>query len=246
MKKEINYKIKLTNIQINNIYMITDNKEKQGKIMSILAYLMKYTDAETMKLVKSLNRLYNMYLRYHNYIARSYFYRIAKLILDNNYFLYKPENKKMYSLVDKINSAQTTETTSLDDDFKKPNNIITNHNINTYTLNTTSVVNAVDLVEYVFKDLKVKSKVIKAMVIGKIKNITLDAAGAVNYIVKVITEKTMQYRKMRENYAKKVYETKKKENFCKKNNNNSFINFKGRDHADSYYKDLEDKLVFNK
>lgn len=206
------YKIKLTEIQINNIYRITDNKDKQSKIMSILSYLMKYTDAASMKLLKSLNRLFNMYSakdwKYHSKIARSYFYEIANLILDNKYFFSLGEDKKVETLADKINSTKTIEITNVESDFKNPNNIITKNNTNTYTLDTDKSVNASDLAEYVFKDLKIKSKVIKEMVLSKLCNVVLDTKGALNYIIKVITEKTEQYNNIKVNYALKVAETK--------------------------------------
>lgn len=210
------YKIKLTEIQINNIYRITDNKDKQSKIMSILSYLMKYTDAASMKLLKSLNRLFNMYSvndwKYHAKIARSYFYEIANLILENNYFFTPEEDKEVETLADKINSVKPIETTSVKADFEKTNNIITKNNINTYTPYTNKSVNAIDLVDDVFNDLKLKSKIVKNLVISKIRNVVLDAAGAINYIVKVITEKTEQYNNMKVNYALKVAETKYSKN----------------------------------
>ena len=206
------YKIKLTEIQIQNIYKITDNKDKQSKIMSILSYLMKYTDAASMKLLKSLNRLFVMYSvkdwKYHSKIARSYFYEIANLIIDSNYFFSPSKDTVVETLADKINSTTTVGITNVEADFKKPNNIITKNNTNTYTLDTEQSVNASDLVEYVFKELKIKSKVIKGMVLSKLYNVVLDAKGALNYIIKVITEKTEQYNNMKVNYALKVAETK--------------------------------------
>ena len=208
------YKIKLTEIQIQNIYKITDNKDKQSKIMSILSYLMKYTDAASMKLLKSLNRLFVMYSakdwKYHSKIARSYFYEIANLILNSHYFFTPLKDTIVETLADKINSTKTVETTNVESDFKNPNNIITKNN--TYTLDTDKSVNASDLAEYVFKDLKIKSKVIKGMVLSKLYNVVLDAKGALNYIIKVITEKTEQYNNMKVNYALKVAETKYSKN----------------------------------
>lgn len=206
------YKIKLTEIQIQNIYKITDNKDKQSKIMSILSYLMKYTEASSMKLLKSLNKLFSMYSannwKYHSKIARSYFYEIANLILDNNYFFNSCKDNVVETLSDKINSNKSIENTNVEADFEKTNNIIIKKNTNTYTLYTDKSVQAIDLVEDIFRDLKIKSKIIKNMVISKLQNVALDSAGAVNYILKVITEKTEQYNAMKIKYAQKVAETK--------------------------------------
>lgn len=243
------YKTKLTEIQIQNIYKITDNKDKQSKIMSILTYLMKYTEASTMKLLKSINKLFNMYSvndwKYHAKIARSYFYDIANLIIDNNYFFKLEQDRKVDTLSDKINSIQTLENTNIEADFEKTNNIINNNTI-TYTLNTAKAekVAAIELVDEVCRDLKIKSKIIKSMVISKLQNVKLDAVGAISYILKVITEKTEQYNAMRVKYAKAVAETK----YSKAKNTfttpataiRSFNNFEAREYD---YDDLEKKLL---
>lgn len=119
-------------------------------------------------------------------------------------------------------------------------------NTYTYTPDTTNVVHALDLVSDVFKSFKVKSKEIKTMVVAKLKNTVLDAAGAVNYIVKVITEKTEEYNRMRVKYAQKVAETKynkDKNTFAipVKTSSRSFYNCESIDYD---YDMLEDKLVY--
>lgn len=244
------YKTKLTEIQIQNIYKITDNKDKQSKIMSILSYLMKYTEASSMKLLKSINKLFTMYSvndwEYHAKIARSYFYDIANLIIDNNYFFNLEQDKKVDTLSDKINSTQILANTNVKADFEKTNNIITNNTI-TYTLNTANAikVSATELVDEAMKDLKIKSKVIKSMVIAKLQNIKLDAVGAVSYIIKVIIEKTEQYNSMRVKYAQKVAETKyskDKNTFVEpaKTTTRTFNNFDPREYD---YDVLENQLL---
>ena len=139
-----------------------------------------------------------------------------------------------------------TENTCIETESDCPKYINSKSNTYTYTLNTTNVVHALDLVSDVFKSFKVKSKEIKTMVIDKLKNTILDAAGAVNYIVKVITEKTEEYNSMRVKYAQKVAETKYnkyKNTFVipVKASNRTFYNCESREYD---YDMLEDKLVY--
>jgi hypothetical protein len=231
------YKIKLTNKQIQTIYKITDNKDKQSKLMSILSYIIKYT--ENNKLTKSLNKLYNMYIRLeYRKITRSYFYTLVDLLKDFKLVVDKIED----TLQDKTNVAESVENTDVDNDLEKHNDLIIN-NTYTYTLNTSSnvKVSALDLCEEVFKDLKIKSNIIKQMVISKLQNTVLDGVGAINYIIRVITEKTEQYNAMRVNYAKAVANTK----YSKTKNTYSgtgrtFNNFEGREYD---YDSLEKKLL---
>lgn len=233
-----NYKIKLTEIQLRNICFITDNKEKQSKIMSILSYLMKYTNSETMELTKSLNRLFIMYSvnnwKYHNKIARSYFYEIANLILKNNYFLTPIQDNKVDTLSDKINTVQSIENTSIKNDFKKTN--VFNNNTYTYTPYTVETVKATELVDDVFKELNIKSKIIKTMVLAKIDGVVLDIKGAATYLFKVVIEKVKQYNQMKVKYAVAVAQTK-----YSKEKNRYIAPVQSYSHYD--YDSLEKKLL---
>lgn len=154
-----------------------------------------------------------------------------------------------------IENITSLENTCVQDELLCPK-YINNKYINTYTLNTTDVVksevekvHALDLVHDVFNDLKVKSKVIKSMVIAKLKNIILDAAGAIKYIVTVLTEKTEQYNLMRVKYAQQVAKTKysKSKNSYKPNTakERGFNNFDAREYYDDpiAMKSLEKKLL---
>lgn len=242
------YKIKLTSQQVNKIYEISSKESTQKSLMSILAYLIKYTDQNTNQLTRSYSKLYTMYLRYHDKITRSYFFTLIGKLKDNN--LLSVEDKKEDKKEDKIESPVAIETTSFDNNSEKPNNKIIN-NTNTYTLYTSSDVKAIDLVDEVLRDLKVRSKVIKTMVIAKLQNVVLDCKGAVAYIMKVITEKMEQYNTMKVNYAKKVAESKyskAKSSFTGKKSNviydnvvaTGFNNFKAREYD---YADLEKRLL---
>lgn len=253
------YRVTLTRTQINNIYNITTDREKQKRIMSILAYMTKYTDMETLELNVTRNKLYKMYgvnnWKNHEKISKSYFYKITDLVRENNYFLEKPEKISEEISEETEEIAVSVENTNVEEESIKTNEI-TNNNTNTYTLYTSSEdvknnVKAIDLLDEMFKDLKIKSKVIKTMVIAKLQNMVLDCKGAVPYIMKVITEKMEQYNAMKVNYAKKVAETKyskAKNGFIGKKSNvvysgvvaTGFNNFKAREYD---YDDLERKLL---
>lgn len=253
------YRVTLTRTQINNIYNVTTDREKQKRIMSILAYMTKYTDMETLELNVTRNKLYEMYgvnnWKNHEKISKSYFYKITDLVRENNYFLEKPEKISEEISEETKEIAVSVENTNVEETSIKTNNL-TNNNTNTYTLYTSSEdvknnVKAMDLLDEIFKDLKIKSKVIKTMVIAKLQNTVLDCKGAVSYIMKVITEKMEQYNTMKVNYAKKVAETKyskAKSGFIGKKSNvvcsgvvaTGFNNFKAREYD---YEDLERKLL---
>lgn len=245
------YSIKLTDTQINNIYMITDNKDKQKKIMSVLAYMMKYTEVSTMKLTKSINKLYTMYSikdwKYHNKITRSYFYELANLVLENDYFFGIREDEPVKTFADIQESATSLDNANVNEEKEETNNIIINNQTNTYTLYTSKDVATVDLVDEVLRDLKIKSKVIKTMVTAKLQNVVLDSKGAIAYIIKVITEKMEQYNAMKVKYARKVAESeysKDKSTFKYSNKSaigaTSFNNFETRKYD---YENLEKKLL---
>lgn len=238
------YKIKLSNKQIKGIETITDNKEKQKKLMSILSYLIKYTDPETNKLTRSINKLYKMYILYHNNISRCYFFKLIKLLKENN--IYINNDKKVDKKVDNLKEPQTVDTTTLEADNKKANNLTVN-NIYTYTPYTVKTVKAIDIAKDLFEELKIKSNIIKKAVIEKIHNKILDnTAGAINYVMAVIIEKATAYHNMKVKYAKAVAKSKyskdKNSYIMPASNNNKyrFNNFEARSYD---YEALERKLL---
>lgn len=212
------YSITLTDVQIRNIYEITDNKEKQSKIMSILQYMIKYSNCE-FKLTKSLNKLFEMYStkgwKYHKKLSRAYFYKIAKMILDNNFFINEVD-KKVDKKVDKNKSTSCIENTDVEQDLNWTNNIITNNNTNT---NTNIVMSAENIFAYLKKSYKGISgnptlskselkKIAKGLfvlrgvheahiqnwVFSKIEHSfqKIQSAGALSYINAIITDKLVE------------------------------------------------------
>lgn len=175
------YKIKLTGKEIKQIYNISECKNKQSKLMSVLAYLKKYSNGE--KIIYSTNRLFTMYKRYHKEISRCYFFKLVKELKDIFF------NKKVDIKVDKINSNETIETTTLIREKEKPNNIT----IDKYT-NTINKSELVDIAKDLFDKLRINDLLVKTVVINKIKHskVKINPAGAINYIKKVIYDKLVE------------------------------------------------------
>lgn len=168
---------------------------------------------------------------------------ISKVKKTNVYAFISNVSENISKNISDIENITPIENTVVQGDLNFPKYINLKTNTNTYTLNTeTSSVHALDLVKDVFKDLKVKSKMIKDMVISKLKNTILDAKGAVAYIIAVVTEKTEQYNLMRVNYAIAIANTKysKSKNTYSAPVNRKFNNFDGRSYD---FDQLEDFLV---
>ena len=66
-----NYRIKLNEYQMNIFNKQDFNGDKQCKLQSLLAYIIKHSIDNT--LTKSTNKLYAMYIRHHRSISLSYF-----------------------------------------------------------------------------------------------------------------------------------------------------------------------------
>jgi hypothetical protein len=223
------YKIKLTNLQIHKIYDISDKPATQSSLMSILSYLIKYTDKTTNMLTKSLSKLYKMYLRYHDKITRSYFFTLVNKLKENELVLFH-EDKKEDKKEDNSNPIEPIENTPIESYSKKPNNPTTNHNTYIYTSNTSSDV--IEAAEEILKELNIKSKHIKNMVLESLYKAKIDSKGMISYIYAVILDKVKAYYKNRDIYKQKVLETKNIYNFAinkKQSTRYKFNNFEGRD-----------------
>lgn len=187
-----NYKIKLTIQEINSIYKISECKNKQNKLMSVLSYMKKHSTNNALNY--SITRLYKMYARHHITMSLSYFKRLVAQL--KPIFL----NEKVAEKVAEKKQAQSIETTNLENNSEKPNNIIINKYTNTLFRN--SVLNKKQLKtiadDLMFK-MGVRDTLVQTLVINKIKNskVAIQSFGAINYIKAIISEKlvdtTMQY-----------------------------------------------------
>lgn len=243
------YKIKLSKQQITTIYDITDNKDKQNKLMSILSYLIKYTKEN--KLTKSLNRLYTMYIRLeYRKITRSYFYKLVNLLKEYNLFT-AIEDKIKDKTEDKENVAETFENTNVECASEKHNNLTPNPNIYINIPNTSDDV--IEIAKEILKDMDIKSKYIRSLVINSLATAKIDSKGMISYIYAVILEKIKVYYKARDKYKQKVIETRNsydfaysKNTYYKKSKGIPFVdNCETRaEYSDpAYFKFLEDNLL---
>ena len=75
-----NYRIKLNEYQMNIFNKQDFNGDKQCKLQSLLAYIIKHSIDNT--LTKSTNKLYAMYIRHHRSISLSYFKKLVNVLID--------------------------------------------------------------------------------------------------------------------------------------------------------------------
>lgn len=231
------YKIRFNEYQKNIFSTVNYNGDKRNKLLSVFSYVLKYSPDGS--LTKSVNKLYAMYIRYHKLISLAYFKKLINVLVELN--LLAKENrvltivtKKVAKKVAKIKPSETIENTSLEGYFKKPKDKVINNTI--YSYNTTEVVAPVEMVlkaEELLKDLNIKSKIVKKMVIDKLKTCkNINRAGFINYILKVIAEKKAIQEQRRNTY---------KANYV--SGYNAFNDFEQREYTKEEYKDIEWKLL---
>lgn len=227
------YKIQLNEHEINTIQHITNNKKKQQRLMSVLTYIKKYSDDEG-QLTRSLRELHKMYIRLiYRRISLSYFYDLVTLLKDNGLFNAQTTHKITHT----PEQLQSTDIQQLEKVNAKHNDLINNK----YNTNTLEIAEVKILVDEILKDLKVKSEVIKQMVMSKLVKVKLDSAGAVSYILKVVMEKVEQYAASKTKYTHKVAQTRKKRdsiNYAKKQS--KFCGYAGQR---TTYADIEAQLL---
>lgn len=249
---EINhhYNITLTKSQKYAIYKITDNKDKQNRLMSIYQYCIKYTDKSTGMLSKTIGKLFTMYsakdFMYHNKISRKYFYTLVDLLIEKKLIFANKVHKRVHKTVHKTETVETIENASVESNLENPNKQTTNRNTYIYTPNTSNDV--IETAKEILKEMNVKSKVIKNMVMDKLANINLDSKGMLNYIYAVILDKIKVYYKARDKYKQKIVESRNVNNFSftkKEKKARTFNNFEAREMYDNeqIVKDLENKLT---
>lgn len=262
----MNYKITFTEYQ-KNIFGVNDfNGDKKRKTMSVLSYLIKYS--EDAKVTKSINTLYKMYIKYHSKMSNKHFYNIVstleemKLIRkDNkNIFVIFDDNSNMNNSInenqvqEKVqkklqteNTAETVENTQVESNLNLCNNKVLNNNY-TYTLNTNhddfvAPVELVYIATNMLKELDIKSKIVKDAVLNKLRRcINIHRNGVNAYIMAVIKEKKTIQEARRINFRNTI---KSKANVVASqyNNGEGFNNFVGRNYTDEDYKSIEDALL---
>ena len=220
------YKITFNDYQKNIFKQVDVNGNKRHYLMSVMSYLIKYSNEEGLVL-KSLSKLFLMYKRYHkkknsetDSISKAYFCKLVNELVDLK--LLSKENRKVFIFnnavdkivdkkVDKNNSTESVENTSLEEDFEDTQ--VSSLNNNTYYTNTdiTKMITEFykgiscrefatkkDLIE-VAKSLfvldRVNESVVQATVISKLRNSKqkIHLNGIVQYVRSVIMEKLGDY-----------------------------------------------------
>lgn len=243
------YDIKLTKQEISIIYTISEQKNTQNRLMSLLAYYKKHSVAGVLKY--SLNKLYKMYLRHHKAITKSYFYTLMNKIKEkfySNVVLQEETKEEIKKVVPDI------ENTCLEDYESEPN-IESNNNtiyINTNSSELMSTEDLIILAKDLFEEFKIKSNLVKNMVISKLQEVkNINVKGALAYVTKIIIDKKSIQEANRDFYYKNLNIQKnnklaeKTASFNKnalKNNKKQlkFNNFTPREYD---YESLEKKLL---
>ena len=233
-----NYKIKLNEYQMNIFNKQDFNGDKQCKLQSLLAYIIKHSIDNT--LTKSTNKLYAMYIRHHRSISLSYFKKLVNVLIDLKLLIRKGKQliilqeeqqcndievaKKVAKKVAKENCQSDIENTDFEEDFYLPNYkheyIYNNYNIYNTTSNElcpsknsniyASLEDLKSIAEDLYKNLKIRSRHIKTDVLNMIYQYAgkISIKGARQYLKAVILDKKLARDKEREEFAKRYIYTK--------------------------------------
>lgn len=227
-----NYRIKLNEYQMNIFNKQDFNGDKQCKLQSLLAYIIKHSIDNT--LTKSTNKLYAMYIRHHKSISLSYFKKLVNVLIDLKLLIRKGKQliilqeeqqcndievaKKVAKKVAKENCQSDVENTDFEEDFYlhnyKHEYIYNNYNI----YNTTSekfcasendtfasIEQLKSIANDLYKNLKIRSNHVKTEVLNVIYAYEgrIYLKAARQYLKAVILDKKVARDKEREEFAKK-------------------------------------------
>ncbi len=207
------YKIKFTDYQYNIFQNIDVNGNKRFYLMSIMSYLIKYSNEEFL-VTKSLSRLFKMYQRYHkkvdstvDSISRAYFFQLVneltdlKLLVKDGRKIFIFDNK-IYKKMDNHNSNSTIENTELKEHKLKPKYEDFNSNTNTSIYNNSNeIVAPVEVIASVVnvaKELGITRKKtiekIQSLISKQIMtySIQIQRFGMAAYLRKAVLEKYKQ------------------------------------------------------
>lgn len=233
------YKIKLTEEQKEYIFKITDCSNKQKKLMSVWAYIIKHKESK-----KTINKLYNMYKLYHMKMSKSYFYELVEIINS-----FKVE-EKVEEKVETPEIPQSVDNSVFKADDEKGKNEDLNLDYNTNTLYTSELVAPVELVctaIKMLKELNIKSELVKEFVINKLRKcFNINRSGMINYIATVIASAKAKQEQIRIRYAITLRNSKKDLRIIDNINNAKnlkFNNFEGRKYTEQHYNDIESILA---
>lgn len=223
------YKIKFTEYQKDVFKMIDFNGDKKRKLMSVYSYLIKYSN-ENGVVTKSLNKLYNMYIRHHKNFSRAYFYNLVG-ILSESKLVVKNKNivvvdKNIDNKIDKEKDNEAVETTQLEEyidlhnrEVLKNKNLYTNTNIEQITNDNiiemlknhykgiSGKINAskndlIDIAKCLCVVNRVDNALVQYTILHKIHNSKqkINIRGAVAYVMSIVMEKLGEFDAEYRNY----------------------------------------------
>lgn len=165
------YKYNFNEYQLNIFKTIDNNGHKVFNLESVYSYLIKYSNKESNKVTKSLNRLHGMYIIHHkkkdllsgatselSSISKSYFYTLVENLIDLNLikkegrsiFIKYSSEEKMEEKVEIQKPCESVETTSLEGGLENPNS----KSLSDYSVYTNT--NIVKMIGEYYKGIKAK------------------------------------------------------------------------------------------
>ena len=206
------------------------NMDRKRSLESVLAKLMKHSENNILKM--SLSKLHKIscYGRYKT-MARSYFYELVDQLMELK--LVKRVGRKIHIIIspdnlpDKMEVAESVETTGLESNSKKPN---IKYNIYTNTLNIKErnfvdeivpLAKAYNKILELCKIINIKNKAVKKiicdMVMSRLKkySIELRASSCDTYLLKCIVEKYKILQNLNKSYNNNYSKSSSLETFEK-------------------------------
>lgn len=256
------YKFQFNDYQLTQLQKFTGTEEVQRKLMSVLAYIIKYPELNTKDLYNKYQYKTNKADRFSRVTFNKYLLALEELNLINRIKkglrtfinIIKEVSKDVIEEVSELKVAQPTEKTSVEpvEELHNSKDLISNNNINNIVLNTS--VSEEEIKKYIkatMTELNLKSKYIFNFVYNNMMNVVVNRKDMFALILKNI-EIAKTYLEIKRSLYMNNVATKKNKiiNTIKANSNNyrnkgseAFNNFTGRDYTAEQYADIEAKLL---
>ena len=255
------YKFQFNNYQLTQLQKFTGTEEVQRKLMSVLAYMIKYPELNTKDLYSKYQYKTNKADRFSRVTFNKYLLALEELNLINRIKkglrtfinIIKEVSKDVIEEVSEFKVAQPTENTRVEPVYELHNNkdLISN-NINNIVLNTSvSEEEIKESIKATMTELNLKSKYIFNFVYNNMMNVVVNRKGMFALILKNI-EIAKTYLEVKRtlfmsnviNKKNKVVNTinAKSKTYTNKGSE-AFCNFTGRNYSEQDYADIEAKLL---
>ena len=256
------YKIQFNDYQLTQLQKFTGTEEVQRKLMSVLAYIIKYPELNTKDLYNKYQYKTNKADRFSRVTFNKYLLALEELKLINRIKkglrtfinIIKEVSKDVIKEVSELKVVQTIENTSVEpvDELHNSKDSISNNNINNIVLNTSvSEEEIKESIKSTMTELNLKSKYIFNFVYNNMMNVVVNRKGMFALILKNIEIAKTYLEIKRTLYMNNVAaKTKKIVNTLNANSNNyrnkgseAFCNFTGRDYTSEQYASIEEQLL---